>query len=497
MFEKLISHKAYILSAICALSFLAHLPFINIPPSSVHAWRQCNTLAVARNFAEEEMDIFHPRIDRRFDGDGITGMQFPSYEFGLAILYKIFGVHEPIHRVWSFIIYIFIIWGCWELLYILTKNKLLAFVAAWIAAWAPELFYWGWCALPDPLALGAAIWALACYYHFRQSHKQLYLLCFTLLLTLAGLTKIQYLLFGALAGMSELQLLISSKNYKRFISFITAAMVCGATVVAWYIYANELIHQSNLRDFVIQPVSPPPFAEGISILWRNYISDLPESLINYGSFALVLLGIFSIFKKKENKYKYFPWLLALLPLLVFHIIELTKAKVHLYYLIPYFLFLLVLAVKGFAFIYKKNATLAKVILIAMPILCTLRILPARWIHSEKSISAAFGSNEERARLERITPPHELCIVGPDISGCILFYMLHKKGFGFDETKELENKSNRGKTVLEEYIIRGAHYLYTSDASVEQNTALNKFINKKLYQSQNDGTGHIYVYELKK
>ena len=46
----------------------------------LHVWRQCNTMAVARNFYEEGMDILRPRVDRRGSTDGVTGMQFPSYE---------------------------------------------------------------------------------------------------------------------------------------------------------------------------------------------------------------------------------------------------------------------------------------------------------------------------------------------------------------------------------------------------------------------------------
>lgn len=67
-----------------SLNFLLSAPFFSLPPASVHVWRQCNTMAVARNFYEESMNILQPRVDRRNATNGVTGMQFPSYEWLVA-----------------------------------------------------------------------------------------------------------------------------------------------------------------------------------------------------------------------------------------------------------------------------------------------------------------------------------------------------------------------------------------------------------------------------
>jgi hypothetical protein len=85
-------------------SFLLHLPFLGLPPQSSHVWRQTNTLAVAVNFSEESMDILRPRVNLREDGDGVTGMQFPSYEWGLAWCFKAFGQGYWVHHLYSLLI---------------------------------------------------------------------------------------------------------------------------------------------------------------------------------------------------------------------------------------------------------------------------------------------------------------------------------------------------------------------------------------------------------
>ena len=87
-----------------AVNCLVHLPFLNLPPSGSHVWRQCNTLGMARNFAEESMAITEPRIDRRNESNGITGSHFPLFEWQLAGLYKIVGEHYIVARLYSALI---------------------------------------------------------------------------------------------------------------------------------------------------------------------------------------------------------------------------------------------------------------------------------------------------------------------------------------------------------------------------------------------------------
>jgi hypothetical protein len=73
--------KRYLFPGSILLTIVLHLPFLNLPPKSIHVWRQSHSLAVARNFYREEMNIFKTRVDNRMDGDGITGSHFPTFEF--------------------------------------------------------------------------------------------------------------------------------------------------------------------------------------------------------------------------------------------------------------------------------------------------------------------------------------------------------------------------------------------------------------------------------
>ena len=57
------------------------------PIAGNHAWRQASTAAVAHNFALESANIFYPRIDWRMEFSGITGMEFPLYQYVTSFIY--------------------------------------------------------------------------------------------------------------------------------------------------------------------------------------------------------------------------------------------------------------------------------------------------------------------------------------------------------------------------------------------------------------------------
>ena len=77
---------------------VAHRNHMHLEARGLHVWRQCNTLAVARNYYQEDMNILKPRVDHRKGTDGVTGMAFPLYEYLLASIYKEFGFKPYTHR---------------------------------------------------------------------------------------------------------------------------------------------------------------------------------------------------------------------------------------------------------------------------------------------------------------------------------------------------------------------------------------------------------------
>ena len=72
-------------------------------PINRASWRECDLGAVSRNFATESMNPFYPRVDWRGNSPGFAEMELPLYPYLTAITYKIFGVHDFLGRVWTFL----------------------------------------------------------------------------------------------------------------------------------------------------------------------------------------------------------------------------------------------------------------------------------------------------------------------------------------------------------------------------------------------------------
>ncbi len=65
------------------------------------AWRQSDTVQIARNFYREGMNPLYPRIDWRGDGPGYVESELPVLPWVGALLYRVVGYHEAVLRLLS------------------------------------------------------------------------------------------------------------------------------------------------------------------------------------------------------------------------------------------------------------------------------------------------------------------------------------------------------------------------------------------------------------
>ncbi len=93
------------------------------------SWREADYASLARNFHREGMNILHPRIDWRGESPGFAEMEFPALPWATAFLYRIFGLHEVLGRILSWIFSLLTLAVFWSL-----ARRLLPDAAALVSA---------------------------------------------------------------------------------------------------------------------------------------------------------------------------------------------------------------------------------------------------------------------------------------------------------------------------------------------------------------------------
>ncbi len=544
--DRLVAHRARVLFVLIITSLLAHLPFAGVPPGGTHLWRQCNTLTVARNLAEEELNLFRPRVDRRYGTDGVTGMQFPSFEYAVAVLYRTVGFSEAIPRLLNLAFLLLGAIALYDVGWLLSRSRWVAALAAWGMAWSPELFYMGFVALPDVLALSASIVGFVGFLRWQQhrTHQDpqqrtstinhqpttsnyswlLALVGFTL----AGLTKLQFLIIGVpVAVLVGQNLLRKAYSIKDVALLLLLGAVSVALPLAWYAYALHLIKTSGLSDFGLEIRPAASWAEAAEILWRNLRSQLPEDLIGYAATLLLVVGLGTVRRSGATRHWFFwPALAWGSALVAYHLVELSQMRYHVYYMFPHVPLLMLGVALGGNWLRRRIPGWSWVLLLLlMPVLTMVRILPSRWVRTAAEAHGVPTDLPSREQLARLVPPNTPAVVGPDDSGCIMFYLLHQKGFGFEREGQLgavfpvepgavaafnhpawlrpaapPTGPSRSDTAgfalpaaesrLANYIRRGARVLYTTDTSVWQSPTLRPLLGRLLRRE-----GALRVYAL--
>jgi hypothetical protein len=131
------------------------------------------------------------------------------------------------------------------------RDSFFALAGDWCLTCSPDFFYHSINALPDIAALTAAIGV--CYTFLRWTYRGgRRLFIFTLLLlTLAGLIKIQYFMITAfMAGTLLNMQKVSFQNLLRgkMLSLILLCSISGIIVLSWYVRVRHMIAQSGLFD---------------------------------------------------------------------------------------------------------------------------------------------------------------------------------------------------------------------------------------------------------
>lgn len=473
------------LLTIIVISALMHMNHFNKDLVGVHVWRQTQTQSTTNNFYEEDMNLFQPSKNDRGASDGIFRVEFPLMQWLNAALFKVFGQDILVTRLFMFFIGLLSVFGMYRLLLAFFNHQLLAIMGAWAFNFSPSFFYYTINPLPDNLALCFSIWGLALFFGYLQSKNGKSLIISGLLLALGALCKLPFIIYF-IVPLAYFIKLKAQKDKDASGSLVFTSLTFSLLPILWYAWV--------IPQWTGNPVVKGMLDNGenwiqlLDYLQHNLISTLPELLLNYGSTPLFIAGFYFLFKRKSYKGKLkFHLILALaMAATAYYLFEANAiAKIHDYYLFPFYPVLFMLVAYGAYHMFQSESKLAKyaclTLLIILPITAYLRTQ-----NSWNLESPGFNKNllDYKTELRNAVPKDALVVAGNDKSHFIFLYYIDKKGWAFD-TDQMDAEK------LKSMIKAGAEYLYTDSPKIVKEMRINGNLGTQLFAK-----GGIYVFHLK-
>lgn len=295
--------KLFPLILLLVVSWYTHIfTMMHQRPQSVHMWAMCDRGSVARNYAQDSMDFFHPRVHETKEGEGISGMEFPVMNYLAAVCYKIFGFNEFWYRLLMFLVHTAGIAAAYAITGFFlqqTANRLLT-VALYISS--PVMTYYAANFIPDTAALGFAMISWYFFFRWRRDGKTVALLPLFLFAALAALIKITTLIgVLILAGLVVFTYLFRSNKlgFEKINRPVLFFVLLATMVVAygWIQYAKHLNETYGLSVFLMRSMTP----ENMESI-RNTFKHINEIWVPFYFFKPI----------------YFVLLAALITVVVFH-----------------------------------------------------------------------------------------------------------------------------------------------------------------------------------
>lgn len=423
------------------LLLVIRLYAITLPPIEVsHSWRQTTVAMAARNFYEIDNNILYPRIDISEDLSGITGMEFPIFNYLIYIISLIFGYTHWYGRVINLIITSI---GCYYFYRLIKKyfSERISFCSTIILLTSIWLQY-SRKIMPDTFSMSLVIIGL--YYgtnYLEQKSKSIKnITLYVIFCTLGILSKLPS---GYILIIFTIHLLDNRIPLNRKISFCLSSLLMLIPIIFWYFYwVPYLVDEYGLWHFFMGK----SFSEGISEIIINISDTLKhfyQHALMYIGFVTFIIGLVICFIKKEKL------ILKILSLsfLAFCVIIFKSGWTfahHEYYIIPFVPIMSLVAGYAIASIEKKY--LRVILLLAIAI---------ENFSSHTSDYIVKGNRKSLLELEsvcdRIVSPEELIVINSGADPTAM-YFVHRKGW------VCHNNDLLDKTFVTSLHERGAEYI---------------------------------------
>jgi len=521
---------------IALLLFVIILFFLNFytktifyRPGSIHQWRQADCLSITKNYYEEGMHFFEPKIHYQGPVDGKAVSEFPILNYTVAFFWKIFGEHEFIYRLLEYLIFLTAIFVLFNAMLRAYGSEILAFFAVSVFLTSPLLAYYSLNFIADVPALSIGIICFCSFMRFYATkqlkffYTALALGMLAILMKASALMGLSLLLFFSLVDIFNLNRIFKTEELfvKKTIPLIciVAVVVC---IIAWYRFALAYNgnNSNNIFLLTVLPVwemNEDQLIYNLKVLFNN-LFPLFLNKPMFFLFLTLVLFVSAKFRQLDSFLKYsfvFSALFFVLYLLFFF----QVFSVHDYYLnnlmifpvITFLCFVHIISKTGFL---NDNFAFVRLFIICVVIFNSLHaaaVYRLRTVEDDKLIYWFPFISEDEGKLakylawdygnaikhiEEITPDlrehgikrEDLVLSIPDQSFDISLYFMDQKGFPIARDHFMIDT-----TIMDRFLTKGIKYLVMSDTTLKRQPAFKRAAHHFETLFTKD---HVEVFRLK-
>lgn len=333
--------RRLVLGVILAAALALRLKGIHNPILDHPGWRQGDTAAIARNFAQLDYNPLHPQVDYNGPPPNYVELELQIVPFAAATLYKVFGVHEIFGRLISVafslgtvgVLYFF---GRW-----LFASEVAGFGAALAFALYPGSVYYGRTFTPDTTMIffltAALFTAVRWIVEDGSWGKRLWwsmgLGAFALLakpVAAAGLIALPFVMIerSGWAGAPR------KPQYWALLAAITVPYAAYdayvASIAQWH-WASGITRKHVVPLLKEHLSSPGGLRSGLQTLWDR-LGMLPATMLGGVGVLLAAAGVVAG-KRARSRALLYAWLGGAL-LYTFTVVAYEKVDYYLYVFLP-------------------------------------------------------------------------------------------------------------------------------------------------------------------
>jgi 4-amino-4-deoxy-L-arabinose transferase-like glycosyltransferase len=385
------------------------------PLETAHNWRQTNVAMVARNFLEVDNNIFFPRIDIAGEKSGITGMEFPLFNYLIYLLSLVFGYQHWWGRLINLLVTSTGVFYFYKIVRDYFSPRV-AFNAAFIllvSLW----FAYARKVMPDTFSMSLVMigsWYGLKYLEQARGFKNLLLYA---ILMLAGI--LSKLPSGYVLVIFAPLLFCRDIAVRRKIIFVSlSAMLVFLTALYYFGWTPYLVERYGFWYYYMGK----PFGQGAREIWENLPQTLArfyETALHYIGFAFFVAGI-AIAVLRSNKRLLVVLVLTFVAFAVFIIRAGFAFPHHSYYIVPFVPVMALVAGYGVSIINNR-----KWMAIALALIAIEGILNQQHDFRIGKKEAALLHLE--AKLDSISQRGDLIVINSGIQPTPM-YFAHRRGW---------------------------------------------------------------------